>query len=180
MHLYAHLSFIHSTAVADTPPCVPLSPSPSNGQLSTCGSVFASGSTCSISCNSGLCCLCAVLDLCVGYFLSGAPYQCNAGVISGSQSCSPQPCSLSTAPSHGGLGTCVSVASGSSCSITCSSGYSVSGANYQCNLGTLSGSQTCSRIRLVDLFSFIIGSQPILALQWCQLRAAATWARART
>jgi len=53
------------------------------------------------------------------------------------------PCDASTAPANGGVGDCTnSLASGSTCQPTCSSGYTVSGTS-SCSLGTLTAA-TCS------------------------------------
>ncbi len=110
---------------------------PPHADIGNCGTQLSSGSTCSISCTSA------------GYSLQGAAYSCANGVVSGGpQVCSPNPCSaaLSTAPSNGDIGTCGgAMVSGSSCSITCSNRYSITGPNYQCAAGTITGGpQSCA------------------------------------
>src|SRR5262249_35718535 len=82
----------------------------------------------------------------------------------GNQSCTPSPCpspllsygvwrnatsfQRTGIPPFGFTGTCLNsstlLASGSNCSIGCSPGYSLVGANYSCLLGQLSGNQSCS------------------------------------
>jgi hypothetical protein len=61
--------------------------------------------------------------------------------------CLTQKCSTDSidAPANGVKGTCSvsSIASGSSCAISCNEGFSVTGKDYTCTGNTITGSQTC-------------------------------------
>ena len=118
-----------------TQSCTPSScfvPAPSNGTLGTCSSSLASGSSCQVSCNAG-------------YTLSGAATSCSYGVLTATQTCAPSSCAV-TAPSNGTLGNCPSaLPSGSSCQLSCSTGYAITGSATSCTDGTLTA-QTCAMI----------------------------------
>jgi hypothetical protein len=102
---------------------------PANGTLGTCPPTLASGSSCQLSCSAG-------------YTLTGAATSCLFGGLT-AQMCAPNPCSV-TAPANGALGTCPSVLpSGGTCQISCSAGYTVTGANTSCIDGSLTG-QICT------------------------------------
>jgi hypothetical protein len=115
-----------------TQSCVPTPcsvPAPANGNFGTCSSPLSSGSTCQYSCNSG-------------YALAGTATSCSFGTLT-AQTCVPQSCTL-TSPVNGTLGTCSSsLASGSTCQVSCNSGYSVTGTATSCSYGQLT-EQTCA------------------------------------
>jgi hypothetical protein len=104
---------------------------PADGTLGDCPSSLASGLSCSVACDSG-------------YSISGASTSCTNGVLTSTQTCMPSPCSV-TAPANGGLGNCpTTLASGSSCSVVCNAGYTLSGDNLtSCTDGELTSTQTC-------------------------------------
>ena len=112
------------------------STAPTNGAVGTCTSSLASGSTCQPTCNSG-------------YTVSGVS-SCSAGTLTAAtRSASPtsptsaSSCDASTAPTNGVVGNCTSsLASGSSCTPTCNSGYTVSGSR-SCSAGTLTDTVAC-------------------------------------
>ena len=112
------------------------SPSPcsgggiSNGGPGTCDSSIPHGSSCNHVCNSG-------------YTRSGAARVCSLGVLGGSQSCSPSPCSGAAIP-NGGKGTCDnSIPHNTYCKHSCNTGYSLFGADRKCSFGVLGGGQEC-------------------------------------
>ena len=77
-----------------------------------------------------------------GYAMVGAPYNDDGGSASGSACVFVMLCDASTAPTNGGVGSCMSsLASGSTCQPTCNSGYTVSGTS-SCSAGTLTAA-TC-------------------------------------
>merc|ERR1712048_1543382 len=76
-----------------------------------------------------------------GYTVSGAS-SCTTGTLTAA-TCTANPCDASAAPTNGGVGDCTSsLASGSTCAPTCSTGYTVSGAS-SCTTGTLTAA-TCT------------------------------------
>jgi uncharacterized protein (DUF427 family) len=102
------------------------SAAPTNGLAGNCTDSLASGSTCQPTCNSG-------------YTVSGTS-SCNTGTLTAA-TCSANACDASTAPTNGGVGDCTnSLASGSTCQPTCSSGYSVFGTS-SCTAGTLTAAK---------------------------------------
>ena len=119
--------------LTSTQTCSPSSCSvstPPNGNLGTCPTTLASGSSCSIACNNG-------------YSIVGGPATtCSFGTLT-EQACSPNPCAVS-APANGAIGNCPSsLPSGNSCSFTCFSGYMLNGAATTCSAGVLTP-QTCT------------------------------------
>ena len=91
---------------------------PANGAAGTCSDTLASGSSCQPTCDAG-------------YTVSGTS-SCLNRVLT-SATCSPPPCDASSPPDNGAVGDCTSsLASGSSCTPSCDSGY------------TLSGTRSCS------------------------------------
>ena len=108
-------------------PCDASAP-PSNGSVGTCTSSLASGTTCQPSCE-------------MGYTVSSFSF-CSGGRFT-SATCNPNPCDASMFPTNGGVGTCTSsLASGSSCTPTCNSGYSLSGSR-SCSSGILADTVGC-------------------------------------
>ena len=104
------------------------STAPTNGGVGNCTSSLAYGATCQPTCNNG-------------YTVSGTS-SCTAGNVT-SATCFGNSCDASSPPTNGGVGTCTnSLAHGSTCQPTCSSGYTVSGTS-SCNAGTLTAA-TCS------------------------------------
>jgi hypothetical protein len=102
---------------------------PENGYIGNCPSSLASGSACQFACESG-------------YVLVGSATTCTNGTLT-AQSCQPQACIVNS-PAFGTLGTCPSsLPSGSTCSFTCLTGYSISGPVTSCQFGQLTA-QTCS------------------------------------
>jgi hypothetical protein len=105
---------------------------PVNGLIGSCPSTLASGNSCSFVCNAN--------DYIVGNATS-----CSSGVLT-AQTCSTTPpvCAV-TPPPNGNYGTCSSyIASGTSCNITCDTGYAVSGNDTACSYGTLVATQSCT------------------------------------
>jgi len=151
-------SFASSAAAIDGPPtawvrkenaCDAAVP-PVNGAAGTCTDTLASGSSCTPTCDSG-------------YAVSGAS-SCLNRVLT-SATCTI-PCDASTAPTNGAVGTCTSsLASGSSCTPTCNTGY------------TLSGSRSCSSGTLTDTVACKADSPaPSSALETPEKAAAVSWA----
>ena len=107
---------------------------PTNGGAGTCDSSLDSGSSCTPTCNSG-------------YTASGSR-SCSYGSYTNTFECKPDPCKL-TAPTNGALGTCASsLTSGSSCTPSCNSGYTVYGS-YSCLATALSGVSRSLPIMLI-------------------------------
>jgi len=101
---------------------------PSNGNVGTCTSTLASGSTFAPACNSG-------------YTVSRTS-SCSAGTLTAA-TCNANSCDASTPPTNGAVGDCTStLASGATCQPTCNSGYTFSGTS-SCTAGTLTAA-TCT------------------------------------
>jgi hypothetical protein len=101
-----------------------------NGIASPCTNALSSGSTCSPTCNSG-------------YTLSSSR-SCSAGTLSDTAACSPNLCNAAAGITNGVASPCSApLASGSSCSPTCNSGYTLSGSR-SCSAGTLTNMAACS------------------------------------
>lgn len=101
---------------------------PANGAFNNCPTSLASGASCSISCNDG-------------YAVVGAATTCVDGSIT-SQSCAPAPCPVAS-PTNGALNGCpASLPSGSSCTFSCNTGYTLSETSTSCLAGVLTA-QTC-------------------------------------
>ena len=84
---------------------------PANGAAGTCTDTLASGSSCQPACDTG-------------YIISGMS-SCSNRVLTSNATCSPAPsCDASLPPANGAVGNCTgSLASGSSCTPSCDSGY---------------------------------------------------------
>ena len=105
------------------------STAPTNGVVGDCTNSLASGSTCQPTCDSG-------------YTVSGTS-SCTAGTLTAA-TCSANPCDASAAPTNGGAGDCTgSLASGSSCTPSCDSGYALSGIR-SCSAGILTDTAACT------------------------------------
>jgi hypothetical protein len=120
------------TCVPQTATCnVPLPPNAAS--LGSCSSAQAGGTFCSPTCADG-------------YTLSGSTFCSPAGSLTRTASCVPNSCSGITAPLNGALGTCGygTIASGTSCSFTCQTGYTLVGTQWSCAAGVLSGGQVCT------------------------------------
>lgn len=116
-----------------TQSCVP-SPcsvsAPANGTLGSCPSTLSSGTSCQVACASG-------------YTIVGISTSCSFGTLVSQQSCSPSACTV-TAPTNGNLGTCpATLSSGSSCQMSCNSGFILLGTQTSCTAGVLAA-QSCS------------------------------------
>ncbi len=92
---------------------------PTGATMGTCTSPLPHLSTCAMSCSSG-------------YLPVGSTTECRAGNLTQVQRCDANACPVTV--TNGTPGTCAqpNIASGTSCSITCNSGY------------TLQGTQTCA------------------------------------
>ena len=102
---------------------------PGNGNLGNCPGSLSSGSSCSVSCNTG-------------YTLVGSVTSCTNGNLTATQTCAANACVVS-APANGSRGTCASViSSGSSCEFTCNSGFILTGSATSCSAGVLTA-QSC-------------------------------------
>ena len=106
---------------------------PTNGGVGDCTSTLASGKTCTPTCD-------------VGYTLwspdGSNMTSCHLGNLTAA-SCLANSCNASVAPMNGGVGDCTStLASGSTCTPTCNTGYKLSGQT-SCSLGILTSSATC-------------------------------------
>ena len=120
-----------------------------NGVASPCPSVLPSGSSCAPTCNSG-------------YTLAGSR-SCYRYSLTDTAVCNGNPCKL-TAPTNGALGTCASsLASGSSCTPSCNSGYTVYGS-YSCTATALSGVSRSLPILLIRR-DLPCPASPVLAQQ---------------
>ena len=103
---------------------------PPNGNLGTCPSSLLSGTSCTVSCNAG-------------FTVTGNATSCLDGTLTQTQTCAANPCVV-TAPANGGLGTCPSVLpSGTSCTVSCNAGFTLTGAATSCTNGALSKTQSC-------------------------------------
>jgi hypothetical protein len=99
---------------------------PTNGVIGNCTAPLAQSSSCSFGCATS-------------YSLSSPVTTCG----SVTQTCTPTPCSP-VAPVNGALGSCTStLAVASSCSFSCSSGYSLNSGSTTCALGPQLTSQAC-------------------------------------
>jgi hypothetical protein len=95
---------------------------PPHTQAGDCPDVLQSGSMCVPTCDAG-------------YDLTGSAH-CYLGTLTEFR-CIPMPCTVASAPEHGGLGNCTSVLqSGDACQPVCNSGYAASGM-LQCSLGVV-------------------------------------------
>ena len=103
---------------------------PANGAAGSCSDALASGSSCQPKCDTG-------------YTVSGTS-SCSNRVLT-SATCSPTPsCDASSPPANGAVGDCTSsLASGSSCTPSCDSGYALSGTR-SCSAGTLTDTAACT------------------------------------
>ena len=103
----------------------------SNGVTSPCGEHLDSGSSCFPTCDSG-------------YTLSGSR-SCSAGTLTDTAVCNPDPCDASIAISNGASGpSCTAtLADGATCTPTCNTGYTLSGAR-SCSSGTLTDTAVCN------------------------------------
>jgi len=102
---------------------------PANGAAGTCSDTLASGSSCQPTCDTG-------------FTVSGTS-SCLNRVLT-SATCSPNPCDASSPPANGAVGDCTSsLASGSSCTPSCDSGYALSGTR-SCSAGTLTDTAACT------------------------------------
>ena len=105
------------------------SAAPANGDVGTCTSAMAAGSTCQPTCNSG-------------YQVSGVTSCSSDGTLTAA-TCDAITCDASAAPANGEVGDCTSaMAAGSTCQPTCNSGYTVSGVTTCASDGTLTAA-TC-------------------------------------
>ena len=100
-----------------------------NGAAGDCSETLASGSSCTPTCDTG-------------YTISGTS-SCSNWVLT-SATCTPSPCDASGAIANGALNDCTSsLASDTSCSPTCNSGYTLSGSR-SCSTGSLTDTAVCS------------------------------------
>ena len=119
----------HVRVYADVSPC-DASGAITNGALNDCTSSLASGASCTPTCDSG-------------YTLSGSR-SCSSGTLTDTAACTATPCDASAAPTNGALNDCTSsLASDTSCSPTCNSGYTLSGSR-SCSTGSLTDTAVCS------------------------------------
>ena len=102
-----------------------------NGVLNDCTSTLADGTACTPTCNTG-------------YTLSGTR-SCTAGTLTDTAVCNPDPCDASIAISNGASGpSCTAtLADGATCTPTCNTGYTLSGAR-SCSSGTLTDTAVCN------------------------------------
>jgi len=104
---------------------------PANGVAGTCTDTLASGSSCQPACDTG-------------YTFSGTSSSCLNRVLTSNATCSPNPCDASSSPVNGAVGDCTgSLASGSSCTPSCDSGYALAGTR-SCSAGTLTDTAVCN------------------------------------
>jgi len=129
------------TNTAVTPSCTAnscdASAVPTNGTIGDCTATLASGTSCTPTCSTG-------------YTGSGGR-SCNTGTLTDNFTCTANSCDASAVPSNGTVGDCTSnLASGASCTPTCSNGYIASGRR-KCIAGTLNPNTfTCTAATCAD------------------------------